>query len=133
MKKLLMTTSVLESVTGLGMLMFPSIGSSLLLGPPIDSDNALVIARFAAVAILALAVACWLARRDENALATKGLVIAMSLFNAGAVVVLLHANLGYGLAGGASWPATILHALMGTWCVRVLLSKQREGSSVAVK
>jgi hypothetical protein len=64
MKKLLVTTAMLESETGKGMLAFPSVVASLILGSPLDMDVAVVVVRVAGVAILALATACWHARQD---------------------------------------------------------------------
>jgi hypothetical protein len=77
MKKLLVTTAVLEAGTGLGMLAFPSVVATLILGSALDRGVALVVARVAGVAILALATACWIARQDEQSRTTRGLVSAM--------------------------------------------------------
>ena len=70
--------------------------------------------------MLALGVACWLARGDTQSRAARGLVAAMLLYNGVAVAVLAFAGLGYGLHGVALWPAVVLHAVMVVWCVACL-------------
>jgi hypothetical protein len=76
----------------------------------------LTVARVDGVGLLALGVACRLARGDAHSHAATGLIAAMSLFNVTAVVVLGFAGIGSGLHGVALWPAVILHAVMTVWC-----------------
>jgi len=54
------------------------------------------------VALLALGVACWLAREDAASRAAKGLVAAMLLYNIGVVAVLVLAWMGPGASASAS-------------------------------
>ena len=61
-----------------------------------------------AFALLALGLACWLAR-DQ---AATELVIAIVLYNCGVVIVL-------GLAGVLLWPTVVLHAAVAIWNVMV--------------
>jgi hypothetical protein len=75
------------------------------------------------LALLALGVACWLARGDAQSRAARGLVAAMLLYNISAVVVLGAAGIRSQTAGIALWPAVILHAAMVIWCVTLLLRK----------
>lgn len=99
MKKVLTTTAVLEAATGLAMLSLPSLVASLIMGSPLDTAAALTVARVAGVALLALGVACWLARHDEHASAATGLISAMVLHNAGIFTVLVYGALVAGLSG----------------------------------
>jgi hypothetical protein len=117
MRAVLTVTAVLEAATGLGILALPSVVSSLILGSPFDSVAALVIARIAGVALLALGVACWMARQDEGAHAVRGLVGAMALYNVGVLALLAHAALVWGASGIALWPIVVGHAVMGSWCI----------------
>jgi hypothetical protein len=120
---LLTTTAVLEAAAGLGMLTLPSLVASLLLGAPLDTPVAVAVARVAGAAVLALGVACWLARHDEHARAARGLVGAMLLYNAGVCAVLVHAAVGAGLSGIGIWPAVLTHAAMGVWCITSLRAR----------
>jgi hypothetical protein len=117
MNKVLTITAVLEAATGLGMLVLPSLVSSLILGSSLDTVVSLVVARVAGVALLALGVTCWLARHDEGARAARGLVGAMALYNAGVLAILVHGALVWGASGIALWPIVVVHAAMGFWCI----------------
>jgi hypothetical protein len=117
MRTILAVTAVVEAATGLGILALPSVVSSLILGSPLDTAVALVFARVAGVALLALGVTCWLARHDEGGRAVRGLVGAMALYNLGILVLLAHAALIWGASGIALWPVVVGHAVMGLWCI----------------
>ena len=122
MRKLLATTAVLEAGTGLGILARPSAVASLMLGSPLDTSAAVAVARIAGVSLLALGVACWLARQHKLGPSARGLVGAMVLYNAGVIVVLVHQAVGVAIAGIALWPAVVAHAAMGIWCITSLRS-----------
>jgi len=121
MRLLLKVTALLEAATGLGLVAMPSVVVQLLLGAPLDSSAATMLGRVAGVALLALAVACWLARDDTYSPAARGLVAAMFLYNVAVAALLVFAGVGLGLRGIALWPAVILHAAMAVWCVPCLL------------
>lgn len=117
MRKLLATTAVLEAGTGLGIVALPSAVVSLILGSPLDTPAALAVARIAGVALLALGVACWLARHDELSPSARGLVGAMVLYNTGVIALLVHEAVSVAMAGIALWPTVLAHAAMGVWCI----------------
>lgn len=96
---------------------FPSALVKLLLGVPLEAPVAALLGRLAGAALLALGIACWLARADAASRAARGVVAAMLLYNLVAVAVFLFAGLGSKLVGLALWPATILHAVMAGWCL----------------
>jgi hypothetical protein len=121
MRKLLTATAVIEAGTGLGILAVPSAMASLMLGSSLDTHAAVAVARIAGVALLALGVACWLARHDELGPSTRGLVSAMVVYNAGVIGVLVHEAVGVAMAGIALWPTVVAHAAMGVWCIMRLL------------
>jgi len=74
--------------------------------------------------LLALGVACWLARDDTQSRATRGLVVAMLIYSIAATAFLAFAGIGLGLHGVALWPAVVLHAVMTIWCITTLLRTQ---------
>jgi hypothetical protein len=119
MNRLLALTALIEAVTGLALLVVPDVVVRLLLGAEI-SGAAIPLGHVAGVALLALGVACWLAGDDTKSRAGKGLVVAMLVYNAGAVIILGAAGIQLPTAGIALWPAVVLHAIMAVWCVRVL-------------
>jgi hypothetical protein len=113
MKTLHIVTAVIEVGTGLALLGLPSAVTALLLGTRLE----LTVARVAGAGLLALGVACWLARGDAQSPAARGLVGAMLLCNVATVAILAFAGIGFGLYGVALWPAVVLHAVMAAWCV----------------
>ena len=110
-------TAVIELGAGLALLSFPSATVALLVGAPLETAPALTVSRVGGAGLLALGVACWLARDDSQSSAARGLIAAMLLYNIAAVGVLAFAGLGFGLHGVALWPAVVLHAVMTVWCV----------------
>ena len=117
MKRLLTLTALIEAATGLALIAAPSVVVQLLLGSPLGTSAALTLGRVAGSALLALGIACWLARDDTQSRATRGLVSAVALYNLATVAVLSFAGIGFGLHGVALWPAVILHAMMSVWCI----------------
>jgi hypothetical protein len=117
MKNLYSVTAVIELGAGLALLCFPSATVELLVGAPLEGVPALTVARVGGAGLLALGVACWLARGDTESGAARGLIVAMLVYNVAAVVVLAFAGIGFGLYGVALWPAVVLHAVMTVWCM----------------
>jgi len=116
MNRVLKLTAVIEVATGLGLMAVPSVLVRLLLGSPLDTSAAAMLGRVAGAALLALGVACWLARDDTQSRATRGLVVAMMIYNIAATAFLAFAGIGLGLHGVVLWPAVVLHATMSVWC-----------------
>ena len=116
MSRLLKLTAIIELATGLGLMAVPSVVVRLLLGSPLDTSAAGILGRVTGAALLALGVACWLARDDTQSRASRGLVVAMLVYNIVATAVLAFAGIGLGLHGLVLWPAVVLHAAIGGWC-----------------
>jgi hypothetical protein len=116
MKTLLIVTAMVELGAGFALLSCPSAVAALLLGAPLEAPAALTVARVGGAALVALGVACWLARGDTQSRAARGLVSAMLLYNLGAVLILGVAGIWSQPVGVALWPAVMLHAAMAIWC-----------------
>ena len=97
----------------------PMVGPRLLLGAEISGAST-PLGRVAGATLFALSVACWLARDDTQSRTARGLVVAMLMYNIVATAVLAFAGIGLGLHGVALWPAVVLHAAMGAWCIGCL-------------
>jgi hypothetical protein len=127
MKSLLIVTAVAEAATGLALLGLPLLVASLLLGAPLDTPAALVVARVTGAALLSLSVACWLARNDVQSRAARGLVNGLLLYNTVVVAVLVHAGVVSRLSGMGLWPTVVLHVALAAWCIACL----RTGASAS--
>jgi hypothetical protein len=119
-KALHTVTAVIELGAGLALLCWPSVTVALMVDAPLEAPAALTVARVGGTGLLALGVACWLARGDTQSRAARGLVAAMLLYDVAVVAVLAFAGIGLGLHGVALWPAVVLHAVMTVWCVACL-------------
>ena len=72
--------------------------------------------RVGGAGLLALAVACWLARGENLGSAARGPIAAILVYNVAAAAILAYAGTRLGLYGIALWPAVVLHAVMAVWC-----------------
>jgi len=115
-RKLLIVTVLVETPIGLMLLLSPPLVARLLLGVSLAAPAALIVGRIAGAALLALGVACWLARDDGPSRAGGGLIAGMLLYNCAAVAVLAHAGVVVGLVGVLMWPAVALHSALAVWC-----------------
>jgi hypothetical protein len=121
MKKLLITTALIESATGLILVSFPSVIAALLFGSSLDSPVALTVARVAGVALISLGIACWLARDEKQGKAVKGLVTAMTVYNIGVIIAFIYGAIILGLSGIGLWPVVLVHLAMAVWCILGLM------------
>ena len=125
MKHLLTVTALVEMGAGLALFAAPVIVVHLLLGADLSAE-ALPLGRLAGVALFALGIACWFARGNAHSRAARGLVVGMLFYNFGAVGVLGTAGSQLQTAGMALWLAVVLHAVMGIWCVMLLVRKSAQ-------
>ena len=114
MKKLLALAAIAEAVTGLVLLVYPSIVVSVLFGADI-ADIGDVTSRFAGLALIALGVACGPFESASRAL--YGMLTYTSLATLG----LLYLALCGKWNGPLLWPAVVLHAVLTlllalAWC-----------------
>ena len=124
MKSLLAVTGVGEAATGLVLLVYPPIVVRLLLGAEITGVG-IVISRLAGAALLAIGVACWLARNDTGRPAQQGLLLGVLTYDLTAAGILAYTGWFLSLVGIALWPAVVLHAALALWCVVCIREKAR--------
>ena len=117
---LLLTISAAETLVGVALALFPSLLTSLLFGSRLDAPVGILVARVAGSALLAMGIACWLARDNSESRAAAGLIMALLFYDAAVVVIFLYARLGAGLWGIGLWPAVVLHSGLGVWSVLCL-------------
>jgi hypothetical protein len=121
MNRLLTITATIETGTGFALLVMPTAVVRLLLAAPLETAAAITLGRVGGAGLLALGIACRLARGDAHSRAARGLVAAMVLYNFGVAVILGAAGIRSQPVGIALWPAVMLHAAMTVWCIASLL------------
>lgn len=116
MKRLLAITAIFEGITGLTLLIIPSIFIMVLLGVDLVEPAGIMISRLAGVALLSLAIIYWFYRKVPDALA---IIRAMLFYNVFASALLVYASL-IGFSGLGLWPAVLLHIGLALWCILLL-------------
>jgi hypothetical protein len=107
--------ALIEVGAGLSLLISPGLAIWVLLGVRESSLEALVVGRIGGAALLALGIACWLARDDRGSRSQHGLLWAMLIYNVGGCVALAFAGLIPRMTGLALWPGVALHAAIAIW------------------
>jgi len=117
MKSILTITAFIEGVTGLALATMPSFVVSILLGTSLTDISAILIARLAGVALITIAIACWLSRSNTQ---SAVIVKAMLAYNVFSIVLLVYAVLVEQISGPGLWPAVLLHFGLLVWCLSSL-------------
>jgi hypothetical protein len=107
-RQLLTIATVVECLAGLAFLLAPGATVALLLGVQPDRVG-LMVARVAAVALVALGIACWGARMDPGGEARTGTLRAITFYNAGAGLLLVVFGATGMASGSLVWGAALLH------------------------
>jgi len=121
MKKIFILTALIESVTGLILLISPSFLTFVLLGSSPDSNAGLLLGRIAGTALLSLGIACWLARKDEKSEAVKGIAAALLLYNIVVAALLTYAGLSSGQSKLSLWLVVVVHLFLAIWLIKIFM------------
>jgi hypothetical protein len=116
MKKLLLITGVAEAATGVALLVAPALVGRLLLGTEL-AGVAVVVARVAGIALLALGVGCW----------PGPAALGMLTYNALGTLYFVYLALGGEWVGPLLWPAAGLHAGLTILLARAWFMKAKTG------
>jgi hypothetical protein len=114
-----------EALTGVVLLLSPSLVVSLLLGADL-SEPGQALGRFTGAALLALALACWPATAGNQAGAPLPALLLFSLFT---TLYLVYLGLGSELVGLLLWPAAALHAVLTVLLARMWLDTRQSRES----
>jgi hypothetical protein len=118
----LIVTALVETETGLALLVLPAIPITLLVGLTEPAPEVLLIGPVAGAALLGIGVASWLARNAERSPAQRGLLFGILIYNAAVPVLLGYAGIALNLAGVALWPVVVLHTALAAFSVVVCLA-----------
>lgn len=122
--RLLSLGGVLETVSGLGLLLDPAGGTLVLFGSSVEGAG-VALGRIGGGGLLSLGIACWLARKTPMSPASVGVAWAYLVYNAVTCVTLAWASAA--LASG-SLPAlggSVLHGAIGAALLGALLGRSR--------
>jgi hypothetical protein len=104
MKRALIIAAVGEGITGLALLLAPSLVGELLLGEPLVGLAA-AAARIAGLALIGLGLACWPGPPS----------LGMLAYSASVALVLGYLGLSAGMRGVLLWPAVAAHAALSAF------------------
>src|SRR5882757_715220 len=117
MKSLLILTALIEAVTGVALIIVPSLVGRLLLGAEL-AGVAVPLARVLGIALIALSVACWPGRTA---------LCGMLTYNALGTVYFAWLAIGAEWAGPLLWPAVGLHAVLAIFLGRAWVRSSKTG------
>ena len=106
--RLLSAAAAIEAIIGVGLIILPQAVASLLLGAELDVAG-IAVARVTGIALLSLAVVCWVSRLEVN---RAPALTAMLTYNVLVTAFLLYLGLGGALVGRLLWPVAALHAAL---------------------
>jgi len=113
LNRLLKVAAGLEVVTGIVLIASPSLFTRLLFGSALASPGP-GLGRLAAIALFALAIACWPAGDSATGAARRGLL----LFSALCAAYLIYRGIRGGATGPLLWPAALTHAALAILLAR---------------
>jgi len=114
MKRVLVLAAVAEAVTGLALLVVPSLVGQLLLGTELNGVS-IPVARVAGIALIALGVACW----------PGPSLVGMLTYSALATLYLLYLGIRCEWVGLLLWPAVVIHAALTLLLARLWLKTEK--------
>jgi len=121
---LMTVTALVETGTGLLLLVWPTLVLALLFGWHQIAPETVLIGRVAGAAVISIGVASWVARRDTGTPAQLGVLAGLLTYNAVAALVLVFAGAVLRMIGVVLWPAVVYHAALAAWCVACLPRRQ---------
>jgi hypothetical protein len=121
--RLLGLGGVLETVAGLGLLVDPSGGALALLGSSMEGPG-IAIGRIGGGGLVALGIACWLARKTPRAPASVGVAWAYLAYNVITCITLAWASVALGSDSLPALGASILHGVIGAVLLGALLGRE---------
>ncbi|WP_310387944.1 hypothetical protein [Roseateles sp.] len=108
-RTLLKVIAAVELLTGLGLLLAPSLVAELLLGLPLGPGAPLVVGRVAGLALVAIGLICGLENMRDCGASPTGLLVGLLAYNGAVPLLLIHSCVTNGTSGIGLWPTVALH------------------------
>jgi hypothetical protein len=119
-KLLLFITAFGEGAVGLCFVFLPAVPLDFLLGLDHATVDTLFVGRLVGAALLAIGIACWIARTDALTPAQLGLLTGILIYHVVVAMLLAFAGAVLKMIGVLLWPAVVLHAILAVWCFSCL-------------
>jgi hypothetical protein len=120
--RLLSLGGILETLTGLALLFDPAGGATAFFGSSIEGAG-LAIGRIGGGGLLALGIACWLARKTPTSPASVGVGWAYLAYNLVTCVTLVWAVVTLAAGSPAALGGLVLHGVIGAALLAALLGR----------
>lgn len=118
MRLLLKVTAIIEGITGLALAIVPSSVINMLLGISLTGDStAVLMARLAGLALVAMALGCWLSRSDTQMYVMLKVITGYNIL---AMTGLMYIGLVERYSGVGLWSAVLVHLVLLIWCISCL-------------
>jgi len=111
--RVIVLAAVGEAVTGLALLIVPSLVGQLLFGAELNGV-ALAVARVAGIALIALGIACW----------PGPPLVGLLTYSVAVTLYLAYLGIAGGLSGVLLLPAVVLHAVLSGLLGRVWFTRR---------
>jgi len=121
---LLVFTAVLETLTGIGLLMAPVLLIRILLGAEINDPVVVTIARVGGSAIIAIGIVCWQARKDQQSISLRAMTSGLLVYNVAVFVTLAYSAVSYKTTP-ALIAALFVHFALAIFCMSSLQKFRR--------
>jgi hypothetical protein len=108
MRNVLLLAAIGEAATGMALVIVPALVGQLLLGEEL-TNAAILVARVAGIALVALAIACW----------PGPPLIGMLFYSAVVTLYLAYVGFAGDLSGPLLWPAVVLHGILSVLLGRI--------------
>ena len=110
-------SAMVEVVTGLALLVAPTLVVGLLVGDGVNPIGG-AVARVLGIGLVSLGVAAWESPGQDTRLAPRA---GLCLYNVGAAIMFVILGTYGGMNGMLLWPAAVLHAVIGALMLWVIL------------
>ena len=117
MRILLKSTSIIEALTGLAFMFIPNLVTNLLLGLPVNEVSGLILSMVAGAALLSIAIVCWFASENDNAI---DLVKGLMFYNIAVVGIVLYSAIHFYVYNTLFFAVAGFHFIYATWCLIVV-------------
>src|SRR5262245_14763452 len=105
----LIVTAISEGITGVLLLVIPTLFLPLLLGENALTPETTIYARILGATLIVLSIAWWNVRNAHGKPAQRALLIVALIYDIAAAIALAYLGLAKNMAGILLWPAILAH------------------------